>query len=473
MMTNILLFAGLGLVALAGITLLGMAIVFRKVVPTNMVHIVQSSKKTTSYGTNRDNGNVYYRFPSWMPRVGVDVIELPVSNFDINLKEYIAYDIGRVPFVVDVTAFFRIENTNMAAQRVTNYRELQDQLTTIVQGATRKVLASDKLDSIMLERSKFGDAFTKEVENELVGWGVESVKNMELMDIRDARDSQVIENIMAKEKSKIDRESRVTVAENERAAKVAEIEAIQATDIRAQEAEQAVGQRKAEKDREVGIANEQSSQAVKEQKRETAVRDMAIRQVEEVKQAEIDREKAIVAANEQKDTTVLIADGNLEAERRAAEGIKIKGEADAEAKKLMELAPIRAQIELAQEIGDNEGYQQYLILLDAISAHRDVGVAQAEALEAADIKVISNAGDVSDGVKGAAGVLSSRGGTNMAAMVEGFAQSPLGEEILSKLTGGIKLKTEKATPARRAAASETTQTTPEGSTPEDGGDNES
>ena len=58
------------------------ALFFRTVVPTNMVHIVQSQKSTTSYGTGEDAGNVYYEWPSWFPRIGVTVIKLPVSNFD-------------------------------------------------------------------------------------------------------------------------------------------------------------------------------------------------------------------------------------------------------------------------------------------------------------------------------------------------------------------------------------------------------
>ncbi len=152
------------------------AIKYRQVVDTNMVHTVQTRKKTTSYGAGRPSGNVYYAWPSWLPFFGVKVIKLTVSNFDLSLKDYEAYDKDRVPFRVDVTAFFRIEDTNLAAERVENIAELKDQLSLIVQGAVRKVLASDVIDSIMLERSKFGDDFSKEVVDQLKEWGVTSVK---------------------------------------------------------------------------------------------------------------------------------------------------------------------------------------------------------------------------------------------------------------------------------------------------------
>jgi flotillin len=38
-------------------------------VPTNEVHIVQSSKKTTSYGKDTGHGNTYYEWPTWLPVV--------------------------------------------------------------------------------------------------------------------------------------------------------------------------------------------------------------------------------------------------------------------------------------------------------------------------------------------------------------------------------------------------------------------
>jgi flotillin len=50
-----------------------------------------------------------------MPVLGVTVRELPVSNFDLDLVRYEAYDKNRLPFTVDVKAFFRIEDTNTAA----------------------------------------------------------------------------------------------------------------------------------------------------------------------------------------------------------------------------------------------------------------------------------------------------------------------------------------------------------------------
>jgi len=408
------------------------SILFRRVVSTNMVHIVQSSRKTSPYGTGNETGNVYYKWPRWLPYFGVTVIELPVSNFDLSLKDYEAYDKDRVPFKVDVTAFFRIENTALAAQRVFSMDELRDQLMLIVQGAVRKVLASDVIDSIMLERAKFGEQFTSEVSEQLREWGVESVKSMELMDIRDGHGSQVISNIMAKKTSHIEMESRREVASNMKAAETAEIEARQVVDIRKQEAEQAVGQRTAEKDKAVGIARQQSRQEVLTQEAVTNERDMVVKRVQQVRQAEITRDQQVVAAEQDKQTRIIKADGMLEAKRKEATGIELEGVARGEAEKAMRLAPVSAQIELAKEIGANPGYQQYLAMIEAIGGYVQVGTKQAEALQDADVKVIANAGKPTEGFSSAMDLFTSKGGTELAGMIEAFAQTPLGKVALAR-----------------------------------------
>ncbi len=103
-----------------------------------MVHIVQRGHSAPPYGTGLAAGNVYYAWPGWMPRIGINVIKLPVSNFDLTLEDYATYDTDRVPFVVHVISFFRIADTALAAQRVASIEDLREQLMQIVQGAVRK-----------------------------------------------------------------------------------------------------------------------------------------------------------------------------------------------------------------------------------------------------------------------------------------------------------------------------------------------
>ncbi len=409
------------------------ALFLRRVVETNEVHIVQSAKDTKSYGKDTPNGNTYYDWPHWVPVIGVTRIVMPVSVFDIRLEAYEAYDVGRVPFVVDIVAFFRIADSNMAAQRVESFDELQSQLLAIIQGAVRTILASHDIDRIMLERSIYGEQFTLAVQDQLKSWGVVPVKNIELMDIRDAQDNRVVHNIMEKKKSLIEMESRMEVAENMKRAEIAEIEAKRETDVQDQRAQQVVGETTADKVKAVGIADERAFQDIKEQQRITKEKEMAVIQVQQVRQADITREANIVKADEQRQTTIIVAEGKLEETKKDSEGIAIEGAARAEAEKLMQLAPVEAQIVLAKEIGQNEGYQNYLVAIEAVAANENVGVEQAKALTAADVKIIANTGQPVDGMYNVMDLFTSKGGTNISAMLEGLAQSEQGQKLLKRV----------------------------------------
>lgn len=455
---SLILLGSVSAAAILGTGFVG-AVFMRRVVPTNMVHIVQSVRKTTPYGTGQTTGNVYYEFPAWLPMLGVNVIKLPVSNFGINLKDYDAYDKDRVPFLVDIVAFFRIADTAKAAQRVTNIEQLQAQLTQIIQGAVRKILAGAHIDTIMTERAQFGDQFTQDVADQLQEWGVESVKSMELMDIRDTRDSEVIHNIMAKKISHIAMESRVEVANNTQLAETAEIEAKRTVALSRTDAEQQVGIRNAEKEKVVGIATEKANQDVQLEAKVTTEREMAVQKVQQVTASEIARDVAIVQADAQRkvqitqaeaakavqvtqadahsQAQVTVSSGNLTATKNDAEGVAALGKAKAEAEAALLLAPVTAQTTLAKEIGANEGYQKYLVNIREVEANQAVGVASAEALKAAEVKIIANAGTATEGLKGAAGIFTPTGGTSLGGMLEALAQTDEGAKLLGAVTAKL------------------------------------
>jgi flotillin len=495
----------LAIVAFIGISI---PMMFRTVVDTNRVHIVQSKSKTVSYGTGQPGGAVYYHWPSWVPRIGLRRIVLPVNNFSLTLDGYQAYDKDRVPFFIDVTSFFRIADTNKAAERIEDFEKLEAELEYIVQGAIRKILASTDINQIMIDRSTFGDQFTQEVREELSNWGVEPVKNMELMDIRDITGSQVIHNIMLKKISHIEMESRREVAENKKQAETAEIEALQAVKVREQEAQQAIGQRTAEAEKAVGIAQEKSAQDVKAEAAITKAREMEIARVAQVKAAEIQKETAIVAADQNKQTAVIDADaakqtqiieaeaakqtqvieadakkqtqvivaegqkqstvitaegvresavlnaegvkatteltaqGQLTAAQLNAQGIEAEGKARGAADLAVKMAPVNAELSLAEGIGQNEKYQEYLIRLKTIErtteATIEVGKAQAVALARADVKIIANTGDVGSGISKVSDLFTPKGGTALGATLEGLNNTPQGKALLDAVKGAAR-----------------------------------
>jgi flotillin len=433
-----------GVLAGLGVLFFMLAAAFRRVVPTNEVHIIQKKSQTVSYGKDTPNGNVYYEIPSWVPMLGIQKVILPVSVFDVDLNSYEAYDKGRLPFVVDVKAFFRIANSTVAAERVANFAELKEQLISVVQGAVRAILAGSEIEEIMQGRSKFGDEFTKEVKEQLSHWGVEPVKNIELMDLRDSKQSNVIHNIMEKKKSFIEMESRQEVARNRKQAEITEVESRREVDLQKQEALQQVGIRTAETERTVALANEKKKQEVSETSKLTSEKEMEVKRIQQTRAAEIEkqvmlvraeqaRETALINAEASKQTTVLKAEADFESTKRTAEGIALEGKAKAEAERAYLLAPVEAQTTLAKEIGSNKSYQEYLIAIEKVKAEQAVGMEQAKALDGAEIKIIANTGNASSGLKSVTDVFSSQGGTQIGAMLEGLKNTDAGKALMTKL----------------------------------------
>jgi len=462
----------LAVFGVVGFVAVVLAFAWRRVVPTNMVHIVQSRTKTTSYGTNLPSGNVYYKVPASIPFFGVLVRELPTSNFDIKLDAYDAYDKDRAPFLLDLIGFFVIEDTNKAAAKAESFDRLVAQLKDIMRGAARTVLAKHEVNEIMGDRATFGNAFTHEVDDGLKEWGVRSVKSMELMDIRDAAGSKIIADIMAKKASAIEMDSRKTVAENKKQAEIAEIEADREVELQEQDKLQKVGERTAGQEQAVGIAKEAAQQKIKEAAAETMRKQKAVEEVERVRTAEIDKAAALVIAEEQKQVaiiaadaakatdivraegekqqTVLRAEGQLEEARREADGIRAKGEAEAEAKRLLEMARVAPELELADGLAKVAGYTDYLQALAAIAAAKEVGVANAGALEKADIQVFANSNDAAQSLGSIGDLLGTGGGIKVGALLEGLKATDTGRLLLGKLLGETANDRDPVAPAKSA-----------------------
>lgn len=458
MLTFVLL--GAAIILGAAFIILLAAIYFRRIVPTNMVHIVQSAKRTTAYGKDKPSGNSYFEWPSYLPIIGVSVTTFPESIFQVSLSNYPAYDTARLPFEVDVAAFFKVQDAAMVAQRVSSFAELTAQLHQVIQGAVRRILATNTLEAIMESRSSLANQFTEEVSADIKEWGVLPVKNIEFMDLRDVTDSEVIRNIMRKEKSRIEMESRVTVAQNTKEAELVEIDAKRTVEVQKQDAAEQIGIRTAEKDKAVGVAAEKTKQDITVQARETADKQMDVTKLTTVRQAEIERDAAEVAADQDrkvaeikaqqdkvvkmtaaeatKQASILVAEGALVAAKNDAEGSRAKGIAAADAEQAMLMAPVNSQITLAKEIGDNQGYQTYLVTLQQIDANRDVGIEMAKSLQQADLKVISNAGDVQSGVGKIVDLFTTTGGTKVSGMLAALAQTDEGKALVEGITKRIK-----------------------------------
>lgn len=458
--------------ALVALTLF-VAAAFRVVVSTNEVHIIQKKKTSISYGKWQEAGNVYYAFPSWIPLIGISRIVLPVSNFDISLDAYEAFDQNKVPFRVDVVGFFRIANPIEAAEKIESFEHLHNQLKLIINGAIRTVLSSKTIIEIMEERSTISQLFNQEVEPQLQNWWVENVRSAEIMDIQDSQNSKVIQMIKEKKSSAIERDSRVEIADNIKTAQIAEIEAVKEADMKKQNAEREVGEKQAEKQKLIGIAQQVSLQEVASETKITREKEMEVKKVEQVNQANINKEQALIDADREKQMRTIAAEAlKLEQEQKAeadlitqsksaegklvemtknAAGIKAEGASKAEAEKLMQVALVSGAIELATKIATSPEYMQYLQNIEAIKASQNVGTANAEALKWADLKILANGGSVDKGMNSLLDVFSGKGGAAMASMLENLNNSDLGKDLIGKF---LKPKKDTFVPASEAKAAE-------------------
>lgn len=384
---------------------------FRTVVPTNEMHIIQRSSSTTTYWKWQEWGNTYFNWPSWFPIVGIKRIILPATIFDITIDNYEAFDNGRVPFKVNVKWFFRIDDFNLAAERIESMTELKDQLTAIVSSAIRVILANKEINNILAERSELGKEFMDAIVEDLKDFWVTCTKNIELMDITDSDNSQIIYNIQKKKESEIEKDARVSIAENEKVAKEKEIEAERRIEIAKAQKDQEVWKKQVESMKEVSMEQEKANQEINEQKKLTIEKEMEVLKTEEIQKATIEKEKAKIEKEKEKEVKKLEAEAEAEAIKALAQGRKEAAkndadsiterwkaeaqakqailEAEAEWEKRKKEATIADQIALLEKINQSEEYSKYLQAIKAIEMFGLAEQKKAEALQKADIKFLA------------------------------------------------------------------------------------
>lgn len=99
----------------------------------------------------------------------------------------------------------------------------------------------------------------------------------------------------------------------------------------------------------------------------------------------------------------------------------------------MLLAPVEAQIKLANEIGSNPAYQQYLVTIEQVRAGQVVGVEMAKAMQHAEMKVIANGGDIQQGIGKLGDMFTPAGGTKLSGMLTALGQTDEGKRFMEAI----------------------------------------
>lgn len=464
----------------------------RKVVPTNEVHVVQRKKDSIPYGKGMSAGNVYLAWPAWVPMFGIEVQRLPLSIFDLQLNGYKAYDVGKVPFQVDITAFFEISAPELAAEKVYSIGELKEQLNETVKWVVRKILAERDIVEIMESRSEIKDKFYEEVLGAVKSWWVE-LKNVEFMDIRDDDGSQVVTNIMMKKRSLIESESQIEVAENQKRAtiekenKAAEARAAAASaksgadiiesnserdaELKRIENEKITQNQDIEKERILAVQKEEAKQKVYESEKETTAKKLAVKQLDEEKNAEIAKNIELIKADEQKQKVIIDSQAEKESITLKAQADKTKVELDAQAKKTeiesigiakakaldyQGTAEAKNKTQMAEALNTFDA-ASIAYMIKELETHLSeiVDLEKAKSLASADVKVISTWKDGGEGISSFMDLFSANGGTNIGAMVEA-AKNTIGEEKVNELIQKV-IPAKKEIPVKVAPAERQTE----------------
>ncbi len=351
-------------VILGGLAVLSLVLMmaWRVVVPTDHVHIVQRRKTSTAYGHGyTEAGNVYFNIPAFVPYFGVTVAIMPTAIFSVSVDKYDAYDKARVPFLVDVMSFFQIEDAVEASKRVKSLDELRSQLQNTVRAAVRRVLSGFPIDEIMGSRSTLNKEFIGEISEQTKNWGVR-VNSVEFMSIEDFPGTRVVTNIMDKERTTIEMESRKKVAENMQAAELAEIQARQVVDLRA-----------VEKNRTVSLESQKAAQTVNEEAAKTKLTEANVKSVETIRAQEIEKNRQEVAADMAAAVLNKDAVGRATAMRTEAEGFKNAKvlEGEGEASKVKSVGTAEANVVEATGLAEA---MAKLKMAEALAKYNDAGM---------------------------------------------------------------------------------------------------
>lgn len=355
------------------------AIAWYRIVDPSEAHLVVTPNKKFVASPDDKVGTTktYFAIPSWIPWVG-----RTIRKMDVTIKEIVVnqetYEKNQARYNVKSSTKYRITNVRVSAETFTNQKELQEQLMEVIRASVRAVTVKYDVVDARAKKQEMGDAIQKEMQDDLNKWGLTLI-NFQLVDFADTDKSKIISDISKRREVEIETETREMNAEKFKQAKIKEADA-----------DEKAKQREIKRDELVGIAKENQKQKVAEQEKIAETKRFDVVQVQIVQQAKIDKEKAIVEANQEKETQAILKEKmrlegegyRLKAEEEAkgnAEPIRQKGLAEAEAKEKLQDAlnkfqPIALKVLVAEQI---------------VAKDQAIGVATAEALQKASVKLFA------------------------------------------------------------------------------------
>ncbi len=384
-----------GFVGLAFLLLVATAIfmALRRVVPPNRADVVVRRSGTKVYSGDPSlgeqlphegasfqfGGATYWYVPRFIPRFGMFVRMMPLTMMEIEVVDQVTFARDNPQFVCDLSLYCRIVNVPVAAARwhldQASFKQTVNQLAI---NALRVATAKFAIEDTIARRKDLQESIREDLTDDFARWGVR-LESVAIVDIKDAPGKTPVQDIAKKKEAEISSESRKMVAIKTKEAEFVEAENWQIAETRKVEAEEKVGMRTQEKD--AAVAKEQQAAAVEQ---------MMVKQIQDVRAAEIEKLARIQSAEGDRQQTIIRAEGTkhqyiLEGEGQG-ERQKYIGLGEAAATEAKGLAEGKAKEAVARGMN---------ILAEAGKDYRTIDYLQAvqsefaKAMQSAEIKFIS------------------------------------------------------------------------------------
>lgn len=384
----------------------------RRVVPRHEAHVVIKRRKVVVYSGTAEiqgiRGTTYYYFPSWVPVLGMDVTQVPLSVLELRVPEMVTFAARTARFTLTASVFVRVTDPLKSAQRWPG-RSVEDFVSGVkelMENAIRNTTTAFAAEDIIEKKDEIASKLQHALSADMDEYGC-IITNVGIVDITDAPDNTVISDIAQKREAEINSESRQIVAIKEREARVVEAENTQASEMRESEAAEAIGVRNREKEQRVFVSQQK-----------VATEEMEVERIRQVRAAEIERDATIERAQGQRQAVIL----KREAE---AEGTKSVGMAEAEVTRSRGMAEAEAISKRAAALNRlQEADRSFRI----IEKDEKVGLELAKALQHADLKLVST-GKVDSFLD----LFSANGGASLGAFMSSLRQ--VEPELADRLLG--------------------------------------
>jgi len=369
----------IGIILLLALVVAALIYMYR-IVPPSQAHYVTSASKTFVASPDEkirgDKGSRWYFLIPILRTIRV---------MDLRIKELVfvqeTYEKNQARYNVKVSTKYRIVDVQKAAETFTSEPELEKQLEEVIRASVRAVTVRFDVVEARANKQKMAEEVEKEMVDDLGQWGLKLI-SFQLVDFQDTATSNIISDISKRREVEIESTTRERNAEKIKQARIKEAEA-----------EEKARQREIEKDEVIAKREQEKEQMVFEKQKLAQEEHFKVVQVQVIKQAEIDKEKAIVEANQKKETEEIIKEqkhlegqgDRLRAEEAAkgeAAPIREKGYAEADAKEKLQAALNKFEDKAIRA----------LVAEQIVEKDRQVGIEAAKALEKADLKVFAGDG---------------------------------------------------------------------------------